>query len=416
MATTIPALRGRFGTFEYYLTTMHVGELIRNITIPKDIPGWADLSIEEQYQRDINVNRVKKEIAPYFAHDPSRFSGALILAVMNDDGMAFEALDEVGNLTKLPQLYKSSAQNIGFVTLSGGEIFVPLDGQHRAKALQYAMSGMDDNNVPISGLKANTELAAEDLAVILVRFESRQARRIFSKVNRYAKPTNKGENLITDDDDPIAVLTRALIGGDDALLLARLVRHKSNTLNAKSPEFITLATFYEANKAIIEAMFPLPKKGKEANEEQVELWREEVARTWRLLFAGVELFAEALRLPNEDGDDIRSDIRKDTLLGKPVAQLALVHAYLLLVEKCKGVAEEALIARMNRLSWDVENPMWHGVLMNPNGRVMSGRRTVRQAGFFIAYMCGAALSADELAELINYISGEDEYTLPEPVA
>jgi hypothetical protein len=49
MPTTVPALRGNFGATEYWLTTMNVGELVRNVQFPQDLPGWASMSIEEKY-------------------------------------------------------------------------------------------------------------------------------------------------------------------------------------------------------------------------------------------------------------------------------------------------------------------------------------------------------------------------------
>ena len=39
MASTLPALRGNFGSLEYWLTTMKVGELLKHITIPKELDG-----------------------------------------------------------------------------------------------------------------------------------------------------------------------------------------------------------------------------------------------------------------------------------------------------------------------------------------------------------------------------------------
>ncbi len=96
MPTTIPALRGTFGANEYWLTTMNVGELVRNVQFAQDLDGWADLPIDAKYQREISLNRVRKEIAPYFAGDPERFSGSLVLAVVNDEQMVFEPLPNIG--------------------------------------------------------------------------------------------------------------------------------------------------------------------------------------------------------------------------------------------------------------------------------------------------------------------------------
>lgn len=97
MPTTIPALKGEFGETEYWLTTMKVGEFVRTVRFPQDLPGWDTMGIEEKYQREINLNRIRREIAPYFANDPARFSGALVLAVIEHDSMTWEPLGAFGS-------------------------------------------------------------------------------------------------------------------------------------------------------------------------------------------------------------------------------------------------------------------------------------------------------------------------------
>ena len=237
MPTTIPALRGNFGATEYFLTTMNIGEFVKNVHFPQELPDWESLSIEEKFQREISVRRVRNEIAPYFASDPDRFFRRFGAGChqRRRDGVRASAQHRGGGggggRNVVPQLYQSAAQNMGFLTLQGSEILVPLDGQHRAKAFKFAIDGNDDNNRPIAGIKGNSDLAKDQVAVILVRFNPQRARRIFNKLNRYAKPTTKADNLIIDDDDAIAVITRELLG-EDGIIPARLVRIGGNTLTA----------------------------------------------------------------------------------------------------------------------------------------------------------------------------------------
>ena len=422
MPTTIPAMRGQFGETEYWITTMSIGELIRNIRFPQDLDGWKDMSVEEKFQREINVRRVRDSIAPYFASDPDRFSGALVLAVMNNEDMLFEPLDQIGGArTGFPQLYKSAARDIGFLTLQGPEIFVPLDGQHRAKAFMYAIDGVDDNNRPIPNMRANQELGKDLVTLILIRWEPTKARRIFNKINRNAKPTTKADNLITDDDDAVAVMTREFIRSSEegGIVSAGLVNHKSNTLNSAAREFTTLSTLYEATHEIILGL-GIAGKGKpsDMNEEQREVVTPDVREIWGHILGKVDLFAKALEDPSENGDGTRKQIREDTLLGKPIGQLSLVRGYMLMRERCIGVDEDELCRRLNHIDWSVNNPMWEGVLMNPNGRVMSGRGTVNRALEFIAHLAGAELAQEETERLLEHIHGSDweEHELPSPVA
>lgn len=417
MPTTIPALKGKFGETEYYLTTMRVGEFIRSVSLPKEMPGWDRMSIEDRYQRDINITRVRKDIAPYFAMDEYRFSGSLVLVVIDHENMVFEPLANFGG-RNVPALYQTASGDMGFLTLQGGETLVPLDGQHRAKAFKFAIDGADDNNRPILGMKSNPDLSNDQVSVILVRFETTSARRIFNKINRYAKPTSKADNLITDDDDAMAVITRSLLS-ENGVIDSRMVKIGANTLNKKAPEFTTLATFYDATIAIVEGLGLLGKGPLSSMEEdQRELVKEDVEPIWETLLSNIDLWRKALENISEGGDVGRAEIRDETLLGKPIGQLSLVRAFMLMRERCEGVPLEELCVRLNAIDWAVSNEMWHGVLMNPNGRVMSGKNTVNRATQFIAHLGGASLSDEEIEALLEQIHGEgwEDHELPAPVA
>lgn len=420
MPTAIPALRGTFGTTEYYLTTMNIGEFVRSVSFPMDLPDWGEMSIEDKYQREINIRRVRSEIAPYFASDPDRFSGSLVLAVINDEKMVFEPLPSMatGGRNPVPQLYQNAASNMGFLTLDGTEVLVPLDGQHRAKAFKFAIEGTDDSDRTIPGVKGNQDLAKDQAPVILVRFQPERARHIFNKLNRYAKPTTKSDNLITDDDDAIAVITRELIG-EDPLIPTRLIRIGANTLPSSAIEFTTLATFYDCNDALVLGLrFPGKGTQRQMPPDQRELAREQIRTVWEMLLERIDLWAKALAEPSEQGDNTRIEIRAQTLLGKPIGQLSLIRAYLLMQDRCQGVAETDLCDRLNLIDWGVENQMWRGVLINPNDRVMAGRGTVNRACEFIAHLGGAKLTDEEANALLGHIhgSGWEKHKLPDPVA
>ena len=152
MATNVAAMKARLGDTNYFILSMKAEELADKVKIPRELEGWEDMSVEERYQRDLNYARVKNQIAPYFANDDSRFFGAIIVAAINfDEEISFEPLSDVLTRT-LPNMYKIPAANMGFLTFSGGEILIPLDGQHRLKAIQFAVTARDERNRPIPTL------------------------------------------------------------------------------------------------------------------------------------------------------------------------------------------------------------------------------------------------------------------------
>ena len=422
MASVHPAMKGKFGKTEYYMVTMKAGDVANQLVIPREMPDWKDMDLVERFQREVNYNRVKKHIAPYLAHDEDRFFGALIVDVLNPEGMEFEDASNV--LAKVPNLYKSASRALGFLTLSGSEMLVPLDGQHRLAAIQFALTGKDEKQKDIPGLEPNTALADDDVLLILVKHDKASARKIFNKVNRYAKPTSKAENLITADDDIIAVLSRDVVASD--IIGSEVVSFKGNTLPDGSPYFTTLSTIYDASKKILEQYHgrvddqSLPDKATQG------LYKSTLSDFWGNLVGEVEIFKAALRDISETGgrtdagDAERVRLRKDLLLGKPIAQHALIVGVLRIFdgETAKGskLDWQEVTRRVNSVDWSSNADLWQGILMNGN-RIVSGRQALSFAGRFIAYYLGENIDAQEKEQLTElYLAAfSDARQLPEPL-
>lgn len=396
MPSALPAMRGKFGSTEYYLVTLPAKELSERLTIPKDMPGWDDLTVEEAFQREINYARVRDHVAPYLANDPDRFFGAFIVDIYNGDEVQFESID---NMVKgLPALYQHAAKQFGFLHFRGDEVLVPLDGQHRLAAIKFAITGRDQTGKAISGMEQNLEVASDICTVILVKHDRVKARKIFNKVNRYAKPTSKANNLITADDDIVAVITRDIA---DSLLAQRIVNHSSNTLSLKSPEFTTLSVLYDATMDLLSELHGKIDTTVLPSAANQKLYAKNAREFWEKLVQRVDLFELAVRDPSESGDAKRVEIRKDHVLGKPIIQHALVGAILRLQLPGEGgerLSDDDLFQRINSVDWSVTAAMWQGVLMNGD-RVVTGKQARAFATRFIAYLLGEKLTTKELTVL-----------------
>ena len=382
---------------------MKAKELVEKTIIPSEMEGWDNMTLEEREQRDINYTRVKNQIAPYLAKDKNRFFGAIILTVKPFDPSNFEPIANVA--TKgLPNLYKTQAQLMGFLTLTGGEQLIPLDGQHRLKAIQFAIEGRDERSRVIdpSYFSPCSDLANEDVTVILVPYESKKARKIFTKVNKYAKPTTTGQNLVTDDDDIVAVLSR-LIANEQNIIGAHLVNYKSNTLGDRDPRFTTLATLAECNEAILKAHFPHPDdkidRTTPTEPGKATLYGRKVQEVWEFLVEHIDLFSQALENKNADGDDKRREIRQDYLLGKPVAQLCLVKAFATLTTLETGSLTYSEAAdKLNALDWRKDAPEWDRLFMSGGKIITKNKKLVTD---ILCYRAGQALDQENTKELLK---------------
>ena len=215
MAITRPALRGTMGSTTYYEITMTARELTHSVRPARETDAWASASIDERIQRDVNRTRVMSTIVPYLAQHPDRFFGSFIVLVPKGSGRVRAADRPRWELTRA---YRSSSQNIGYLTIDKGEL-IALDGQHRLLAFREVIQG-GTNLGPLW-----SQVGDDEVCVLLIEEESPQkTSRIFNKVNRHAKPTGRSDNIITSEDDGYALVTRRLLDTDlDAPFATRMV-------------------------------------------------------------------------------------------------------------------------------------------------------------------------------------------------
>ena len=138
--------------------------------------------------------------------------------------------------------------SIGILRLSGSERIFAIDGQHRVEGIKAA-------------LIEKTSLKDEQQVAILVAHDSQSAagvartRRLFSTLNRYAKPVSKGDIIALDEDNAIAITTREMI--EHHPLLSKpgamyLSREKAKQVPATDRTAITsVATLYDLLDAVL---------------------------------------------------------------------------------------------------------------------------------------------------------------------
>lgn len=435
MAITMPALRGKMGETEYFQATMKAGDLVRGARSARELDEWTSQSIDERLQREPDLKRIKNEIAPYFAKSPDRFFGSILVLIYKGD-VAFESLQEVSG-GKLPRAYQSSAQEIGFLTIDGGEMVI-LDGQHRMLALRGIIQGeidAEDDDEPWPYVR---DLSNDMVSVIFIDHESNEkTRRIFNKVNRYAKSTSRGDNIITSEDDAYAIIARRLLDQDAPLgpLTAAsgkpkdLVNWKSNTLSPNSTHLTTISAVYEAAKTILaaEGVGKLSENDR-PRDSDLDRYYTLVARYWEAVLDGLAAYRQALedpaRLP-----DMRRSVSPSSLLFKPAAQIALFKGLSRATKR--GLPLEEAVERADRIEWGMQSDIWRDILIKPNGNIDASGEAIERAARLIEYLLVAdQMSEDEKAKLrrdYNAARGiaydddpdaplTDRPALPQPVA
>ena len=240
----------------------------------------------------------------------------------------------------------------------------------------------------------------------MVGHDPKKARRIFSKVNRYAKPATKGQNLITDDDDVVAVLTREIAND---VIGAELVKYVTNTLTPKDAEFTTLSILYDCNEAILAGHIgDKIDKSEMPPKSSVNLYRNKLQEVWKTLTENITLFVDALDDRTESGNEKRREIRRDFLLGKPIPQACLVKAFVVLTSPPTNMTHSEACERLNKLPWGITNDdikVWDRVLWS-GGKILAKSNKVALATDLVAYMAGEKLDEDGKAALLKRYQAE----------
>lgn len=406
---TIGVQKAKLGSTVYYIGKMRAGELIDNVGFAAELPEWSEMTADEKMQRQPDITRVINEIVPYVIEDPDRFFNSLIIDVFSGyDELDFEPVSQV--VKDLPKAYQIPMQDMGFLTLPGKERLIALDGQHRLLSLRIAIRGVyglpAGAKVPSTtkSLEPHPELADEEVSIILVEHKDNQKiRKIFNKVNKYARQTSRGDNIITSDDDIYAVIARKLFSDGEVLApigKCELVNWKSNTLSQRSKQLTTVSALYTIAETI------LKEKGFSSkllpSQEEQEAAYEEIVEFWRELMAETDVYKEYLELTRADKPV--SLLREQNLLMKPVTQMALAHVAAL--AKKKGVSWKEVVAKLNKVDWSFENKLWFNILIigSAQKKMITGKESIKSAGMIISYLImGGKMSKAEIGDVHKII-------------
>ena len=394
MITVIPAIKGKIGNTAYYEANMKVQDFVNSVSPPSEMDDWENLSIEERMQRDPDTKRIAAQLEPYIANNEDRFFGSIIVLIYKGD-VVFEPITRY--TSGVPRPYQPSAQNMGFLTIDEDASMIVLDGQHR----RIALKNICDRKVP--GEFSN-DIASDDICVIFIRHESTEkTRRIFNTVNRYAKQTSRGDNIITSEDDGYAIISRGLLRKGAPLarptfMEKDIVNWRSNTLTSRSVQITTISVVYETVKLILNH-YKVPKFTQHIRptDDKLESAQSYCDAVWHKILKCITPYELALKNPSKI-PEFRHDNAKVSLLFKPAAQIALVDGMLRAMTS-GGMSLETAVDRVNLVNdWSMDNQQWQGVIIKPSLTIDASLDAKRRMAKLICYL----IAADHLSNYVKF--------------
>src|SRR5690606_30400276 len=315
----IPALKAKIGDWDYYVTTLtfeQVGKFVSKI----DEHLHKSESLKDLIQRSITNNYLS--IKEYIINQPSIFFNSLVLAVY----------DEYPKWQEIEFKYDSGeTYQMGLLDFPGNHKIFPVDGQHRVEGIKAA-------------LKENPELKDQQIAALFVGHKNdelgkQRTRRLFTTLNRYAKPVSLDDIIALDEDDSVAITTRYLLEEYDLFTGKRVIYAKQKAIPSNNKEALTsIITLYQSNIELFNVFFERkfnkkPTKNRvteylkfRPSEEEIEEFKAFCLRFWDAFKENLSFINEYLRLTTNASAPFRNSENGGNLLFRPIGLLPFVKA------------------------------------------------------------------------------------------
>lgn len=369
---TIPAIKGQIGNTVFYSANLTMGQIARLVArVNEEL--YTAKSIRDQLQRSLNDNYLK--IKDYIIKHSDRFFNALVLAVYDGDPMWTEIRYELNN---------EQYSNVGILSFNGNERVFPVDGQHRVEGIKAA-------------LKENPNLESEELCVMLIGHSDtpdgkEKSRRIFSTLNRYAKPVKLGDIIALDEDDVVAIATRHQLESNPLFMEDRVKATNSIAISVSDKRsFTSLIALYKCNLELFKCFYKQrngvtlkPNKFKEylknrPSDEEINAFNDYLTSFWThftRVFPEIGTYiadnrvnaAESFR-SNEDGGNI---LFRPVSLTPLIASIVTVALYNdieqldAVLESYSNIERTVSASPWERIIWD---PIKHQMITRTGGLV-----------------------------------------------
>ncbi len=202
-------------------------------------------------QRELKTSR-SKDIADYLLREDERFFSSLVIAVYGGTPrwvpLTIDIAGKNANRNASIVLPDVANDTLGVLDLSGEESLFTVDGQHRLSGMKELVSFIAENDS-----KAKTKRAAsvlqDSVSVLFVAHTNdyiERTRRLFTTLNKTAKPVSKKETIALDENDAMAIVTRRLVERHPWFMDDRIALVMSNNLPTKyDKSFTSIGNLYD---------------------------------------------------------------------------------------------------------------------------------------------------------------------------
>ena len=376
--TLYPALRGVMGDRPYYVTTMRLHEVAQKINYAKEI--HQNESLNDLIQRRLNDTRAKK-IAAYLQREEQRFFNALVVGVYGGDPCWYD-FEEISPRHDSLAIPANAPDVLGFLGFNGNESLFAIDGQHRLAGIRIAVENRKDE----LDLKDLEYFRNEQVAVIFVAHHSgaeglQRTRRLFSVLNKTAKPVLKGDIIALDEDDVMAITTRRLLNECGFFNRDQVAMRLLNSLPpSDKSSWTTIYTLYDMLQIVFHQIL---QDGKPKTLERLRFERpaeQELNEYYEFAVRFFELFANSFPEVSSvfKGNNPQRFVTKyrhgdgGSVLFRPLGQKVFTQV---VAQLCDSYSLTESFKWLSLVPTALTEPPFRHVIWNPSKKTMTSSKT-----------------------------------------
>ena len=357
----LPCLKGAVGDWYYYVTILSFNEIAIRVKLPKEIDKKyedGDLALGDWIQRDLEGKRTKA-ITEYLHSQDQRFFNSLILGIYNgapswqdlniNSSKTYESIGD--------EDFEYFSRTFGILSLTGTEDIFAIDGQHRAIGIREAV-------------KKYKKLGVDEIPVIFVAHRTddegkTRTRRLFSTLNRYAKPVSQSEIIALSEDNNCAIVTRNII--ENELLNGKVLINKNRSISPDNTNaFTNIMTLYDIVKRLLtsESVIGVTVDGKDKDEytttrvDIVELARDTDTVLYKLKTI-IEVIPSLLSFFSDPTIDRKN--YNTNLIFRPIGQNIIFDVFKI-AEKYSKTNE--FLTFLAKDTFNLNNPVWNKIFID----------------------------------------------------
>ena len=373
-ANYVPAIKSKMGDWIYYITKMTFGEVSKQVELAEEIHPNREL--DQLIQRELG-NRVK-EMTDFLLNESQRFYGSLVVSIYKGNPEFLSIKIDEGN-----NIIDKVDHSFGLLKMDGSQTYFALDGQHRLESIKAAC-------------KDNPDLKEEEISVLVLKHEASKegmmrTRRLFTKLNRYAKPTDSRTNIVLDEDDCVAINTRRMVrefAPFKNLIKIDAAGKQIGTGKANEGYLTTLAVLYEANKELIGSFdggMDLDKDylQRRPDDEQLDKMYNYLVDVWDALVKGIPTLKSICLGSDKPGKYRKSD--GGDIWVRPITQLIMAEFVSRALHEGRSLQD--IVKYVKKIPAKLSQEPWVNVIWNPDTKRILGNKSER--GFLVGALCSS---------------------------